>query len=143
MEIWKSTHIRNDYEVSNMGRVRRIKRDPKRYGKYTYINGQKQRYVLVRLAGKTVTLHRLVAIAHLPNPQNKPYVCHRDNNTYNNCVDNLYWGNASENTKQAHNDGLIKVVTPFVKLVECPYCKKALNYGNAKRWHFENCKYKK
>jgi hypothetical protein len=29
-----------------------------------------------------------------------------------------------------------------LKQIECPYCKKLSNGGNAKRWHFENCKFK-
>lgn len=28
------------------------------------------------------------------------------------------------------------------KIIECPHCNKVGNYGNMKRWHFENCKWK-
>lgn len=52
-------------------------------------------------------VHRLVAEAFIPNPENKPFVCHR-NNIKSDChKDNLYWGNCSENTKQAFDDGLV------------------------------------
>ncbi len=142
MESWVTTHIRQDYEVSNLGNVRRVKRSPERYGKYSYQKPQHRRYSEVTIGGKRMLLHRLVAINHLPNPENKPYVCHKDNDTSNNNVDNLYWGTASENTKQAHNDGLIKVTTPFVKYIKCPHCNKEGNVPNMKRWHFNNCKEK-
>ena len=141
-EIWKETTIRADYEVSNLGNLRRVKRDPKRYGTYSYIKPYNRRYSEVRIDGKFALLHRVVAEAHLPNPDGKPYVCHKDNNPFNNNVDNLYWGTASENTQQAHDDGLINVVTPFVKSITCPHCGKEGNVPNMKRWHYENCKTK-
>ena len=53
-------------------------------------------------------LHRLVALAYLPNPDNLPIVCHRDNDKSNPSLSNLKWGTVSSNTKEAFNDGLIK-----------------------------------
>lgn len=52
--------------------------------------------------------HRLVAEAFLPNPDNLPIVMHLDNNKTNIDVSNLKFGTASENTKQAFDDGLEK-----------------------------------
>ena len=42
-------------------------------------------------------VHRIVAEAFIPNPQKKPYVLHKDDDPENNCVSNLYWGDALQN----------------------------------------------
>ena len=49
-------------------------------------------------------VHRLVALAYIPNPENKPCVCHKDNNPLNNHVDNLYWSTQAENMSQMRLD---------------------------------------
>ena len=59
---------------------------------------------------KRPAVHRLVAEAFISNPQNKPFVCHKDDNPLNNNVDNLYWGNASTNLKDAIKNGGFKIL---------------------------------
>lgn len=44
-------------------------------------------------------LNRLVAMVYIPNPDNLPCVCHKDNNPLNNNVDNLYWGSVEDNIR--------------------------------------------
>lgn len=58
------------------------------------------------------SVHKLVAINFVPNPNNYPIVLHKDNIKTNTYYKNLIWGTYSENNKQAIKDGLNKVPTP-------------------------------
>ena len=58
----------------------------------TYPEGQRQRRT-----------HILVAEVYIPNPNNYPYVCHKDDNKANRHMNNLEWGTPSQNTKDAHD----------------------------------------
>ena len=74
------------YEVSNLGRIRRIRIvEPTR---------KKHGYMQVSLksstgARKSLRVHRIVAEAFIPNPEGKPQVNHKDENPENNRADNL------------------------------------------------------
>jgi len=54
----------------------------------------------------SLTIHRLVALAFIPNPGNKRTVNHIDGNKQNNHKDNLEWSTYSENLKHALDTGL-------------------------------------
>jgi hypothetical protein len=70
-------------------------------------NGCGYKYVALYPNHKNFTIHRLVAIHYIPNPENKPEVDHIDRDKNNNDVSNLRWVNASQNNlnklKQSNN----------------------------------------
>ena len=109
-EIWKDiVGYEGHYEVSNFGRLRSNK--PKFYGimNPSYTNKGYVRYGL-SLNNKQIifTIHRLVAIHFIPNPENKPEVNHIDGDKQNNNVSNLEWCTHQENMGHAKQNGLMK-----------------------------------
>lgn len=59
-------------------------------------------------ACKGFKVHRLLAIAFLPNPNNYPVINHIDGNKLNNSLDNLEWCTISHNMQHAYDTGLKK-----------------------------------
>jgi len=57
---------------------------------------------------KHCSVHRLIAIAFIPNEHNKPQVNHIDGNPLNNSIENLEWVTDSENKFHAYRTGLKK-----------------------------------
>ena len=83
------------YEVSDQGRVRRNGKILKP-GKNNW--GYLQVFLSKNEILKTSKIHRLVASAFIPNPQNLPEINHKDENKTNNCLDNLEWCTHDYNT---------------------------------------------
>ena len=98
------------YEVSDLGRVRSLdrvvkgKRNSKweRKGRILQQANRGNGYYAVGLyksgTQKMYHVHRLVAVAFIPNPFNKPCVNHLDENKQNNAISNLEWATHKENT---------------------------------------------
>lgn len=93
------------YEVSNFGQIKSLERITNN-NIHISEHIQTQRigetgYMYVGLCKEGVKankrVHRIVAIAFVPNPENKPQVNHKDENKQNNNADNLEWVTGTEN----------------------------------------------
>ena len=111
MENWKDIKgYEGFYQVSNLGRVKSLERDVYNY-RGTLINHIEEKilassldrygYQCVNLykngEGKKMRVHRLVAEAFIPNPENKPMVNHKNEVKSDNFVENLEWCDAQYN----------------------------------------------
>jgi hypothetical protein len=126
-EIWKPVvNCEGYYEISNLGNVLSLervieyklktksgtiikKRSFKKSKKLkTHINdvGYYTTDFQVNGIKQTVCIHRLIAEAFIPNPENKPTVNHKDGIKTNNYIDNLEWATYSENNQHAVDTGL-------------------------------------
>jgi len=108
-EEWRDLpELQGEYQVSNLGRVKRIK-GVERLRKITI---QKNGYAYVSLSfdntAKTMKVSRLVAMAFIPNPNNYEDVDHINADKTNNTVSNLEWVTHKENVRRAQALGLLK-----------------------------------
>ncbi len=90
----------DNYSVSNFGNVRndntrKLLKNRKCTNEYYYIT------LCHESKAKNHLIHRLVAIAFIPNPENKKCVDHIDNNIFNNNVLNLRWATQQQNTRNS------------------------------------------
>ena len=91
MEIWKDIEgYENLYQVSNMGRIRSVKTGRIRKS-VTYSSGYQYVNLSKNNSTKIYLIHRLVAKAFLPNPDNLPQVNHKNEQKDCNMVTNLEW----------------------------------------------------
>ncbi|ARM65604.1 HNH endonuclease [Lactococcus phage LW4] len=116
-EIWKDIPgYEGHYQVSNLGNVKRLERKDSLGRKLKdkllkpRANPNGYHYALLSLNGSThnKSVHRLVAIAFIPNHEDLPVVNHIDENKQNNNVDNLEWCNYKYNAN--HGTGKERMI---------------------------------
>jgi len=112
MEKWANIIDYENYQVSNSGNVRNLKFNGstkvKKIKNLTLSTTTKGyfRVTLYGLKRKHFQVHRLVAMAFIPNPENKPEVNHKDGDKTNNNDWNLEWSTTKENVDHAWVNGL-------------------------------------
>lgn len=114
-EIWENCYFTNEYQVSNLGKVRSTDRKVKSKNGYRFSVGKVLKPVLnpngyqrVWIKGETYDIHRLVAYTFYGVPQKKCHVNHKDHNKLNNKLENLEIVTASQNHNHAKLAGKTK-----------------------------------
>ena len=97
-EIWKEIGI-NNYFVSNYGRIKKKEEIRK-------LKPNANGYIKITINSKSYSVHRLVALAFIPNIENKEFVNHIDGNKTNNKLTNLEWATCLENNIHKINNNL-------------------------------------
>lgn len=129
-EIWKDIEgYEGYYQVSNLGRVRRLDHyvdtaincvSKRLFRGRILTPNNKERYKKVLLSKNGIKrkfyIHRLVAAAFIPNPNNYPVVNHKDENPSNNSADNLEWCTQEHNINW--NDVIKRKVAPKLRKTE-------------------------
>lgn len=120
MEEWKDIKgYEGIYQISNKGRVKSLNRIDLRGNKVNEkiregtIDNTGYKIISLSKNGKEkkYSIHRLVAQAFLPNPNNLPVVNHKDENKLNNNVENLEWCTQEYNVKYSLSKKIICLET--------------------------------
>ena len=102
-EVWREIPgYDGDYFASDKGRILSLCRNEPRILKPFICSNEGNRtgYYYVEIRGQKQRVHRLVALAFLENPEDKPIVHHIDGNPLNNTLKNLAYATYAENAQE-------------------------------------------
>lgn len=116
-ELWKTIEHNPYLQISSKGRIKRLAHGQLKQDKIqSDFWKDKDGYCKVNIKltkdatrYSQVFVHRLVAKAFLPNPDNKTLVNHKDSNRTNNCIENLEWVTPRENVLHSFTHGQRKI----------------------------------
>ena len=111
-ELWKPViGYEGIFEVSDKGNLKRLLENGKEriLKGYENCNGYRATVLCVNHVPKSKLIHRLVAEAFIPNPDNLPQINHIDGNKKNNSVENLEWCDSKHNINHAWSNGLHRI----------------------------------
>ena len=100
-ELYRLLSINGPYYISENGDVISYNKNPNGSVMKTWTNKYGHQYM--RINGKTILIHREVAKAFIPNPNDLPVVRHKDDDPSNNCYKNLLWGTQIDNIEDMKN----------------------------------------
>lgn len=102
MEIWKTIEEKENFSISNLGRVKNTKTN-----EIKKLTTEKIGYVVICFNYKKIRIHRLVAKYFIENVDNKSCVNHINGIKNDNRVENLEWCTHKENMRHAETNGLL------------------------------------
>jgi len=139
MEEWREIQEFPNYSVSNFGNIKNNKTN--KVLKLNLKGGYYNISLINENGQKSFKVHRLVALAFIPNPENKSDVNHEDKNKLNNNISNLTWMTRKENN-QHKSLGLVYKSNKNKPIVRIGLDDEILeNYNSiedAGQWAFEN-----
>jgi hypothetical protein len=107
--LWKpAVGYEDRYEVSDDGKVKSLVRNGNLLKPAKNFHGYEQVVLYQDGKPKTTLLHRVVAFAHIPNPDNLPWVNHKNGIKDDNRAENLEWCDRAGNVRHAVKMGLIQ-----------------------------------
>lgn len=135
-EIWRDIPGYNGkYQVSNFGGFSSIKNGQRISRKICKFSTG---YSCVSIDGRAHSLHRLVALTFIPNPNNKPQVNHKNGDKTDNNIHNLEWCTRSENC--LHRDRKLGISRVNKKKVMCIETGRIFDSAvDAARWMTKEC----
>ena len=101
--MWKEWKLNPRYSISDNGLIRNNKTN--RLLK-PWIDHSGYYIIKFGFKSKNISVHRLVALTFIPNPENKEQINHKDCNKLNNEISNLEWVSRSENCQHSYDNNL-------------------------------------